>query len=213
MKICCTFALQSSNMKYLLFSILLINLLACKQSTLPYLGHAEEIDGQKIYPTIPAFQLMNQDSSYVNHETLKDKIYVADFIFLSCPTICPVMTREMYKVYETYLDQNQVVFISHTIDPDRDSIPRLKQYATNLGVSTPKWNFVTGEAAEIYRLAEESYFSTALPDSTAPGGFIHSGGLLLIDPKKHIRGVYDGTNPQETNRLIKDIKILLKELN
>lgn len=117
----------------------------------------------------------------------------------------------MTKVYETYKSNPNILFISHTIDPENDSIPRLKSYAENLGVDSKKWFFVTGDKDKIYSLAEESYFATAYSDSTAPGGYVHSGGLLLVDKNKRIRGVYDGTDPKETDRLKADIKTLLNE--
>lgn len=195
---------------YFLFTLLLF--VACQQNNrLPFLGEPEQVGDSTVYPAIADFSFLNQDSQLVNNQLLADKIYVADFIFLSCPTICPVMTREMYKAYEAFEQDNRVVFVSHTIDPVRDTIPRLKSYAENLGAKSGKWHFLTGSQDEIIELAEKSYFATALPDSTAPGGFVHSGGLLLIDRNRHIRGVYNGTKPEETERLINDIKILLKE--
>jgi len=117
----------------------------------------------------------------------------------------------MYAVYLSFATNDKVEFISHTIDPEHDTLPRLKAYATNLGVPSSKWHFVTGNQDSIINLAEQSYFATAYPDSTSPGGFTHSGGLLLVDKNRHIRGVYNGTNPEETKRLISDIQTLLKE--
>ncbi len=188
-------------------------LFACKekQQQLPVLGEPELIGNEKVYPTIASFNFINQDSQQVNAGTFTDKVYIADFIFLSCPTICPKMTAAMNKVYRAYLQDDRVALLSHTIDPDNDTIPRLKAYANNLQVSTPKWHFVTGNQDTIMHLAEKSYFSAAYPDSTAPGGFTHSGGLLLIDKNRHIRGVYNGTKPAETDRLIADIAVLLAE--
>lgn len=189
------------------------------QERLPFLGEPRVSqrlqDGKtvydSIYPVIPPFAFTDQDSLPVNEKSFAGKIYVADFIFLSCPAICPKMTQEMKKVYESFKGDDQVLFLSHTIDPERDTIPRLKAYTTGLGIDDKKWRFVTGNQDTIYHLAEKEYFSSAFKDSTAPGGYVHSGGLLLIDKDRHIRGVYDGTNPQETNRLITDIHLLLKE--
>lgn len=117
----------------------------------------------------------------------------------------------MKKVYDVYRANPNIIFLSHTIDPENDTIPRLKAYAENLGVDGNKWFFVTGTKDSIYSIAEKSYFATAYADETAPGGYVHNGGLLLVDKNKHIRGIYDGTNPMETERLITDMKILLKE--
>lgn len=190
-----------------------MTMLGCTSKTdrLPILGNPKILGNDTIYPKIPAFRFINQDSIEVTNKTFDNKIYVADFIFLSCPTICPKMTNEMKKVYETYKSNPNILFISHTIDPENDTLPRLKNYANNLGIDSKKWFFVTGNKDSIYSLAENEYFSKAYSDSTAPGGYVHSGGLLLIDKNKHIRGVYDGTNQKETKRLISDIKKLLIE--
>jgi protein SCO1/2 len=166
-----------------------------------------------LFPTVPNFEFVNQDNMPINNKTFDGKIYVADFIFLSCPSICPKMTIEVKKVYDEYKLNPNVLFISHTIDPENDSIVRLKEYSDNLEVDNKKWFFVTGNKDSIYSLAENGYFATAYVDTTAPGGFVHSGGLLLIDNLRHIRGVYDGTDPKDTERLKLDIKRLLAELD
>jgi|SRR5690554_6258609 len=181
------------------------------QTELPFLGNPIITNTDTIYPAIPAFEFINQDSLKVTNHTFDDKIYVADFIFLNCPTICPIMNTEMLSVYHEFSSTPDLLFLSHTIDPKNDSIPRLKSHADNLNIDNEKWHFVTGEKKAIYTIAEDHYYTTAYADSTAPGGFIHSGGFLLIDKNKNIRGVYDGTNPDETMRLISDIKILLNE--
>lgn len=201
-------------MKWAAFSILIVLFFAsCSEPAkkLPFLGNPDIIGKDTIYPTIRNFSFLDQDCTIVTNKTFENRIYVADFIFLSCPTICPVMTKEMTKVYNVYKTSPYVLFLSHTIDPERDSIQALKNYTKALGINTRKWHFVTGDKKEIYSIAEENYYTAAYPDSTAPGGFVHSGGLLLIDEKRHIRGVYDGTNPKETKRLISDIEVLLKE--
>ncbi len=182
-----------------------------KNDKLPILGNPTIIGNDTLYPTIPDFKFVNQDSIEVTNKTFEGKIYVADFIFLSCPTVCPRMTNEMMNVYEAYKSNPHILYISHTIDPLNDSIQRLKNYSENLGVSADKWHFVTGTKEEIFSLAEKGYFSTAYPDSNAAGGYVHSAALLLVDKFKRIRGVYDGMNPNETERLKSDIKNLLKE--
>ncbi len=164
-----------------------------------------------VFPTIPDFSFWDQDSTKVNNQSFSGKVYVADFIFLSCPSICPKMTVEMKRTYDFFLRDDRIRFISHTVDPEHDSIPRLKAFTSSLHIDNNKWKFVTGNQDSILQLAEKGYFSNAYKDSTAPGGYVHSGGLLLIDKNRHIRGVYDGTNPKETYRLINDINILLKE--
>lgn len=179
------------------------------QKQLPFLGNPIIAGSDTTYPTIADFALTNQDGKTVTNQTFANKIYVADFIFLSCPTICPKMTKEMYKAYLSFATNDNVLFISHSIDPEHDSIPRLKAYSNSLGVPSAKWHFVTGNQDSVMNLAEHSYYAAAYPDSTAPGGFTHSGGLLLIDKNRHIRGVYNGTKPEETQRLINDIQTLL----
>ena len=178
---------------------------------LPVLGTPILVNGDSVYPGIAPFVFLDQDSNEIKNETFADKIYVADFIFLSCATICPKMNMEMLKVYKAFETDNRVMFLSHTIDPVNDSIPRLKAFAGSLGVSSSKWHFVTGPVDSVYSLAEKSYFTAVYPDSADKSNYIHGGGLLLVDEKKMIRGVYDGTNSTETERLVKDIKTLLKE--
>ncbi len=200
-------------MKFQIAILGILLLASCKQPAkhLPILGNPIISGKDTTFPTIANFSFTNQDGQTITNKTFKNKIYIADFIFLSCPTICPKMTKEMYAVYLSFATNDKVEFISHTIDPEHDTLPRLKAYATNLGVPSSKWHFVTGNQDSIINLAEQSYFATAYPDSTSPGGFTHSGGLLLVDKNRHIRGVYNGTNPEETKRLISDIQTLLKE--
>lgn len=191
--------------------------MACSQKAeqLPYLGNpvAETLaSGETIekHYKIPAFSLIDQDSLVVFNETLAGKVYVADFIFLQCPTICPKMNVEMKRVYDAYQAEKDVLFVSHTIDPKNDSIPVLKAYSESLGIHDSKWHFLHGEEKEIHQLAQ-GYFMQAYQENNAPGGYAHSGGFLLIDGEQHIRGVYDGTSTTDVNRLIQDINLLLKE--
>jgi protein SCO1/2 len=182
-----------------------------KSEKLPLLGNPTIIKNDTIYPIIADFSFINQDSLIITNATFKDKIYVAEFMFLSCPTICPKMHVELSKVNAYFINNPNVLFLSHTIDPERDSVERLKEYSDNNKINSKKWFFVTGVKDSIYNIATKSYYATAYKDEKEPGGYVHSGGFLLVDKNKHIRGVYDGTNPKETNRLIRDIKILLKE--
>lgn len=180
---------------------------------LPYLGERDTIlvDGKEmvIYPTVPAFSFISQDSTIISNQTLLGKVYVAEFMFLSCGTICPKMNREMKRVYDAYKTEPDLLLLSHTIDPERDSIPRLKAFTNAMGADSKKWICVTGDEDKIYEIAEKGYYSIAYRDSVSEDGFAHSGGLLLIDRQQHVRGIYDGTLPHETERLIKDIKKLL----
>ena len=196
--------------------IAVYSLLGCTNTStqpLPILGHTVVENGDTIFSSIADFRFMDQDSNIVTNATFDGRIYIADFIFLSCPTICPKLTSTIQAVYKEFRNDDRVVFLSHTIDPERDSISRLKEYANNLEVPAKKWHFVTGNKDSIFQLANKSYFSIAYPDRSSPGGFTHSGAVLLVDAKRHIRGVYNGLRQEVTTRLIDNIKTLLKEQN
>jgi protein SCO1/2 len=188
-----------------------------KELPLPILGNKEfiSIDSSGIlitdtvYHTIPDFEFYDQDSVKITLETFRDKIYVADFFFTSCPTICPVMKTQMLRVYEEFLENEEVLFLSHTIDPDYDSVPVLKEFAERLEVSSKKWHFVTGRKEDIFRIGQNSYMVTAADDPNEPGGYLHSGHFILVDKQKRIRGLYDGTDPVQVNRLMNDLRRLL----
>lgn len=176
--------------------------------TLPILGEKEVINGDTIYHTIPDFAFINQDSEIVTNETFAGKVYVADFFFIHCPTICPKTAREMKKIHDHFLHDDRVLLLAHSIDPQRDTVGALKRYATNLHADPDKWHFVTGDKDAIYQIADD-YFSIALEDPDAPGGFDHSGRLILVDKNRHIRSFCDGTDPKDVDRFIKDIERLL----
>ncbi len=200
-----------------LFSFLVV-FISCSTNSekLPYLGnHKEVISSSQTktlqYFKVPDFTLTNQDRITITNESFKNKIYIADFIFLKCPTICPIMNQQLKRVYDVFKNNEDVLFVSHTIDPQNDSIPVLKAYSEQLGIDSKKWHFLHGEKKDIYKLAEKGYFSQAYEDSQAPGGYAHSGGFILVDKNRHLRGVYDGTNSADVDRLIKEIVILLNE--
>lgn len=182
-----------------------------KEEKLPIFGEKQVTATDTVYHTIGKFRFVNQDSVTVTNETLRDKIYVADFFFTSCRTICPVMKTQMKRVYEAVENDPEVILVSHTIDPEHDTVALLHDYAERLGAKSNKWHFLTGIKDSIYYLAQTSYFATAMEDETEPEGFIHSGAFLLIDKKGRIRGKYDGTKEEEVNKLLKDIEILRKE--
>jgi protein SCO1/2 len=202
--------------------VALVVLCSCqpgKEKPLPVFGHREvvvnETNGKKtvdtVYHTIADFAFLNQDSVLVTQETFTDKIYIADFFFTSCRTICPKMKTQMLRVYDSIQAMPDVLILSHTIDPEHDDVARLRDFAGRLGVTSNKWHFVTGDQDKIYNIAQTSYFATAMVDKTEPDGFIHSGAFLLIDKQRRIRGKYDGTLEEDVNRLIKDIRRLRLE--
>lgn len=208
----------------LLKSAILITLLAigCDQVKssyeLPILGRKEyvdrEVNGETVtdtlYHTIAPFEFVDQDSSIITNATFNNQVYVADFFFTSCPTICPVMKQQMLRVYEEYKNDPEVGIISHSIDPTHDTVAVLHDFAEKLGVESSKWHFVTGDKEKIYEIGETSYMVVANEDEEAAGGYIHSGAFLLVDKKGRIRGVYDGTVPEQVDVLINDIKRLTK---
>lgn len=195
---------------FLFLSYLLMS--SCTQEkTLPIFGERSVEGGDTVYHTIAPFAFVDQDSSLITNATFQDKIYVADFFFTTCRTICPIMKTQMLRLYEAMENTPDVLILSHTIDPEYDTVALLHDFAARLDVKSEKWHFVTGVKDSIYKIAQTSYFSTAMQDKTDPDGFIHSGAFLLIDKKGRIRGKYDGTKEDEVNRLMKDIDLLRKE--
>ncbi len=200
--------------QYLIYSILFgLFLLSCstKEEKLPIFGQREVVGTDTVYHSIAPFSFVDQDSSIINNDTFQDKIYVADFFFTTCRTICPIMKTQMLRVYEATREMPDVLILSHTIDPDYDTVALLHDFADRLGVESKRWHFVTGVKDSIYKIAQTSYFATAMEDKTEPDGFIHSGAFLLIDKNQRIRGKYDGTREEDVNRLIVDIKRLRRE--
>lgn len=210
-------------MRFLLITISAFYLVSCGKvntsAELPILGNKKitekEVNGElvkdTIYHTIRDFAFVDQDSNLVTNETFSDQVYVTDFFFTSCPTICPVMKQQMLRVYEAYENEPEVAILSHTIDPKHDTVAVLKDFAERLGVKTEKWHFVTGNKDSIYDIGETSYLVVANEDENAPGGYIHSGAFLLVDKQRRIRGVYDGTIPEQVDILINDIGRLIKK--
>ena len=182
-----------------------------KQDRLQIYGERDIIGSDTIYHTIGDFRFINQDSVVVTNKTFNGKIYVTDFFFTSCRTICPVMKTQMLRVYNEIKDDPEIMILSHTIDPRHDTVALLRDFAERLGVSSNKWHFVTGDQDSIYDIAQKSYFVTALEDQTEPDGFIHSGAFMLIDKERRVRGAYDGTSEESVNRLLDDIERLKKE--
>jgi protein SCO1 len=201
------------NFRLLAFSFWLLAFGSCSlnENRLPIFGERKVEGTDTVYHVIAPFRFMDQDSAAVTNETFKDKIYVADFFFTSCRTICPIMKTQMLRGYKATADMNDVLLLSHSIDPEYDTVALLHDFAGRLGVTSNRWHFVTGIKDSIYKIAQTSYFATAMEDRTEPDGFIHSGAFLLIDKKGRIRGKYDGTKEDDVNRLITDIKKLRRE--
>ena len=177
---------------------------------LPILGAKQVVNGEKVPHSIPNWEYVNSKGESVTDDDLSEYIYISDFFFTSCPTICPKVKREMKRIYTEFEDEPLVKFVSFTIDPKRDTPEKLNQYASKLNIDTDKWWFLTGDQDGTYELAE-SYLQVAFEDADVPGGFNHSGKMILTDKNGHLRAFSEGTDPEETPRLIKDIKKLLTE--
>jgi protein SCO1 len=189
-----------------------------KQAALPFLGEREvvqkEVNGKPVadtvYARIPDFAFINQDSQQVTNQTFAGKVYVTDFFFTTCPSICPKMKSQMLRIYEKFKDNPRVMLLSHSIDPQHDTVAVLRDYARRLQVSSQKWHFVTGDKDAIYGMAMK-YLVSAMEDGSQPGGFTHSGHFVLVDANRHIRGIYEGTVAESIDQLLRDIPVLLKE--
>ena len=203
----------------LLFGLLLIWAVGCKPAgesetsnlELPILGERYVDDNQDtVYHTIAQFSFVNQVGDTISNADVSGKVYVADFFFTTCPTICPVMKKEMLRVHEKFKDNPNFKILSHSIEPTHDTQEVLKDYAEKLGITDAStWNFLTGDQEKIFEMGQTSYLTTAMADQMEPGGFLHSGAFLLIDQQGRIRGVYDGTKSDQVDRLINDIPKIL----
>ena len=160
------------------------------------------------YHSIADFKLVNQNGDTVTQNTYAGKIYVADFFFTTCPSICPVMTANLAEVQDEFKDDNEVLLLSHSVTPEIDSVAQLKKYAIEKGVIDKKWNLVTGDKKQIYELARKSYMAVMNDGDGGAYDMIHTENFMLIDKERRIRGYYDGTNREEVQKLIRDIEIL-----
>lgn len=190
-----------------------------KNAPLPKLGNwyinEFEMEGKIVKDTvfhkIANFSFINQEGKEISNLSVDGKVYVADFFFTTCPTICPIMKTQMLRVYEKFKDEPDFLILSHTLDPVHDTAELLKDYAYKIGVENDKtWNFLTGDQEKIFEIGQTSYLTTAMEDQTEPGGILHSGAFVLVDQNGYIRGVYDGTKEDQVNKLMRDIPKLLK---
>ncbi|WP_150452128.1 SCO family protein [Arenibacter lacus] len=162
----------------------------------------------KKYHTIADFSLINQNGDTITQKDYEDKIYIADFFFTTCPTICPIMTKNMAHIQSLIKDDDEVMLLSHSVTPDIDSVPQLKKYALEEGVLDHKWNLVTGDKKQIYELARRSYLAVKTDGDGGPFDMIHTENFILVDKLKRIRGFYDGTNSEDMEKLMSDLEIL-----
>ena len=165
----------------------------------------------KRFHKISDFKLVNQNNNIVTNDFYDGKIYVADFFFTTCPGICPIMKDNMIDIQKEFINDDQVLLLSHTVTPEIDSVEILKDYSIDNGIIDSKWNLVTGDKKQIYNLARKSYLVAEDIESDIKYDMIHTENFVLVDPNRRIRGFYDGTNSESMERLIDDIYILKKE--
>lgn len=169
--------------------------------------------GVKKDHTIADFSLVNQRGENFTQSVFDDKIYVANFFFATCPTICPIMSSHFSDLQNTFMDDSKVMFISYSVTPDIDSVAVLAEYGERYGTNPDKWILATGDKKEIYNIARKSYFAVLDEGDGGVQDFIHTENMILVDSKSRIRGYYDGTSTADMERLEDEIRILLKEEN
>ncbi|MBZ9730403.1 SCO family protein [Salegentibacter sp. JZCK2] len=183
----------------------------------PDMVNAELVDSTvqhiRKYHTVKDFELINQNGDTITQDYYENKIYIADFFFTTCLTICPVMTDHMLEIQEQVKDDPEVLLLSHTVFPKTDSVPVLKAYAEEKGVIDEKWNLVTGNKKHIYELARKSYLASKSNGDGGPYDMIHTENFVLVDKEKRIRGFYDGTDAEAIEDLMHDLKVLKAEYN
>ena len=179
--------------------------------TLPYFGQKNSIKkGDTTFHKVKPFCFINQYNEKVTEEAVKNKIYVTDFFFTTCQSICPIMSTQLERVYNQFSQNNEVMILSHTVSPEEDSVNVLKQYAKLHGVKDKRWLFLTGEKKQLYDMARQAYLLNNEYGLGDEDDFIHTQNFALVDKEKHLRGFYDGTDSAEVTRLISDIKLLLE---
>jgi protein SCO1 len=199
---------------------LLTTLLSCNEtktqdnvSLLPVLGEKRLAPNgtDTLFHVVGDFSFVNQFGDTISQKNTEGKIYVADFFFATCQSICPVMSSNLTMVQREFEKDNSLLILSHTVNPMHDTVEVLRQYADRFGAVKNKWHFLTGEKKKIYALAKEDYLVNALQDDGSTEGFLHSELFLLIDTKRRIRGMYDGTDSVQVKKLIEAIQLLKKE--
>lgn len=164
-----------------------------------------------VYHRVPDFKFVNQYGESVTNATFADKIYVTEYFFTTCQSICPIMNGHLEHIYAQFRNEPDLMFLSHTVDPETDSVPVLRAYAESHGVTDRRWHFVTGPKTELYELARKGYILNAEKGDGGPDDFIHTQNFALVDKERHIRGYYDGTDSTDMQRLVTEIKLLLDE--
>lgn len=194
------------------FFLLFISLFSCaeKQTELPFLGrHTIADDGTETKHTIRPYTYLNQDSVTITNASFAGKPYIADFFFTSCPSICPKVTKQMLRIYDKF-ESTDIDLVSFTLDPKRDHVEKLSIYAKNLEVTSDRWQFLTGDKDFTLDLADD-FFVAAFEDPDAPGGFDHSGKIILVDGEGHVRAFAEGTDPEDVTQFMKDVEFFISD--
>ncbi len=166
-----------------------------------------------LFHRISDFSFINQFGDTITEKAVSRKLYVADFFFATCQSICPKMSTQLARIQDTFQQDSMLLLLSHTVNPEYDDVKALHEYGRNYGAVRNKWHLMTGNKKSIYELAKTSYLVNALEDDGTEQGFLHSETFLLIDTARQIRGIYDGTDSLDVNRLIKDINLLKTEMD
>lgn len=204
---------------FFIIAVALLALISCKETKvtnevlLPFFGEKKIVNDDTVYHTIKPFLFINQYNENVTEQSTEGKVYVADFFFASCQSICPQMSSQLTHVQRAFEKNDSVLILSHTVNPLHDTVEVLNDYAIQYGAIKNKWHLLTGNKKDIYDLAKESYLVNALQDDGTPEGFLHSELFVLVDAKKRIRGYYDGTDSLAVVKLINDITLLTKKNN
>ncbi len=208
-------------MRWILLISIVCSLISCssKKKPLPILGQHDYVsrtEGGKniadtVYYKVPDFSFLGHRSVTINKKTIEGKVTIVDFFFTTCPTICPVMSRNMKKISQEFLGTKNMAMLSFSIDAIHDSVPVLNKYASKLNVENENWHFMVCEKKKTFELAK-GFMISAAEDKDAPGGVIHSGAFILLDGQQRIRGYYEGTKDEDVAKAIADIKTLLDEI-
>lgn len=200
---------------------LIFLMFGCQQSEkkLPYIGFhqtvTKNIEGKiqidTLYHTVPDFEFTNQENQKITQKILENKVTLVNFIFTSCPTICPKQTRQLQQIQEKLNKLNNLNLLSFTVDPKRDTPEKLKQFGKKYAANFANWHFLRNNQQNVYNLGMNGFYLGMGKDDLAEGGFFHSSNIVLIDQKKHIRGMYDSFDEKQINQLLVDVKFLLEE--
>jgi protein SCO1/2 len=204
---------KSISLSQAIFVVCFLAITSCQERSAEKVSIKRIVNGEIVEDTtpyhIPSFKLVNQFGDTITEQNTTGRVVIADFFFINCPSICPKMKSQMLRIYDAYKKRNDLLILSFTIDPKRDTVEALFRYAQKLGVEK-NWFFLTGEKENLYAVAD-NFLIAAEEDPQSPGGFAHSGNFILVDKLGKIRGYYDGTSPTSVDKLLTDLKKIFRE--